>query len=116
MFGKKKDNQPKVKVLTPREILTDKIEAEIESLTAGQALIYQLPKVYNAASCFQMVELNPTFPEKGKKYLMYTDGIVDDRPAGKKKLLMDSNKALVAAEWISQCDNNYDWGPVKRIQ
>lgn len=116
MFGKKKDNQTKVKEPSPREILQAKITAEIESLTAGQTLIYQIPEIYHASARFHMVELNPTFPQKGKKYLMYTDGIADGKPAGNKTLLDNTNKASYAAEWIAACDSNYDWGPVKRVQ
>lgn len=113
MFGKNKDNQPKVKELSPREILKAKITAEIESLTPGQKLYYQLPEFYTFARFF-MVALNPMFPKNGKKYLMCQDSIADGKPAGKIAVVNDTNKASQAAEWISERDSD-EHGHIKRF-
>ncbi|MBP1707826.1 MAG: hypothetical protein H6Q39_1550, partial [Chloroflexi bacterium] len=49
MFGRKKDNQTKVKEPSARDILKGKITNEIEALTPGQAVIYQLSEFYTFA-------------------------------------------------------------------
>jgi hypothetical protein len=101
MFWRKKE--PKVQDLSPQEILTNRIEEEIEKLALGQTLIYKLPEFYWAAfGVFVMAELNPSYPQKGKKYIMSKDGMVDGKPAGRKFRLWDSNKARIAAEFIAE--------------
>jgi hypothetical protein len=112
MFGKKKDNQPKEPPLG--EILKNKIAEEIEALTPGQTLIYQLPEFYTFARFF-MVSVNPEFPQKGKKYLSWADKIVDGKPAGMKMILCGSNKALDAAKPIAERDSE-QYGHIKRYQ
>lgn len=80
---------PKVKKLSPKETMV----SQIEQLVPGQVLTYQIAKTYweNFAGFF-FVELNPNFPEKGKKYLVSVDKIADGKPAGKKTHLWDTNK------------------------
>lgn len=114
MFRKKKDNHAKVKEPTPREILKNKITEEVETLTEGQAIIYQLPEFYTY-SRFLIVELNPTYPQKGKKYLMFTDQMADGKPAGKRSYADSKNKASECADWVSEKDSDL-YGHVKRFQ
>ncbi len=113
MFGKKKE--PRVKEPSPREILINRIEEEIEKLASGQTLIYKLPEFYwSGFAAFLMVDLNPSYPEKGKKYLMSTDKIADGKPAGQKIRAWDSNKARDGADWIATRDGFK--GSIERFQ
>jgi hypothetical protein len=115
MFGKKKDKQAQVKLPTPREILMDKITKEVEVLTQGQAVIYQLPEFYVFAR-FLGVEANPTFPQKGKKYCMFTYGqMAGGKPAGQKSIINKTNNARDYADWVADRDND-QYGHVKRFQ
>ena len=47
-----------------------------------------------------VVELNPNYPKKGKKYNIYTADVVDMQPVGKGQKLFDSNKPRDIARWI----------------
>jgi hypothetical protein len=47
-----------------------------------------------------IVELNPDYPTKGKKYIVYTANVVGMEPVGKRHKLYDSNKPKEIAEWI----------------
>jgi hypothetical protein len=114
MFWKKKDNNSKVKELTPREIFVKKITEEVEALTEGQAVIYQLPEFYSFAR-FLGVELNPTFPQKGKKYLLFIDQMAEDKPTGKRSYNGSTNNASEYAEGIVERDSDV-YGHVKRFQ
>ena len=49
-----------------------------------------------------VIELNPEYPGKGKKYTLSTDKIVEDKPAGKRSRLWDYNKATDIAKWIME--------------
>jgi hypothetical protein len=125
MFWKKKEKQPnqpkeeqpkqpKVKEPSPREILVKKITEEVENLTEGQAVIYQLPEFYTFAR-FLGVELNPTFPQQGKKYLEFQDNIADGKPMGKRSYMNVTNKASDYAEWVAGKDSE-QYGHVKHFQ
>ncbi len=114
MFWKKKDDGNKVKEPTEQEILASQrqilkkqIMEEVETLTKGQTIMYQLPKYYSFAR-FLGVELNPTFPQKGKKYLMFTDEMKDGKPAGKRSYIDNTNKASDYAEWVAGKDTEKD--------
>jgi hypothetical protein len=114
MFWKKKDNQPKVKEPTPYEILVKKIAEEVETLTKGQAIIYQIPEFYSFAR-FLGVELNPTYPQKGKKYLMFTDQMADGKPTGKRSYADSTNKATEFGQYVAERDGD-KYGHVIRYQ
>ncbi len=114
MFGKKKKEEPKEKKLSPQKILEAKIISEIESMTPGFPVIYQLSENYRYAR-FLIIELNPTYPEKGRKYLLSSDEMVDDKPAGKRTLITTSNKASDGANWIASRDTD-QFGHAKRYQ
>jgi len=101
MFGKKKE--PKVKGPSPREILMNRIVGEVEQLAPGQSLIYKLPELYwSGFAAFLIVELNPSYPEKGRKYIMSRDTIADGKPAGQKNRVMESNMPRDFADWVAE--------------
>lgn len=103
LFGKKKENTgtevKKEKQLSDRELMEkrykeekSRVIAEVEQLTPGQTLIYQLPEFYwSGFAAFVMAELNPEYPKKGKKYLFTVDRIEDGKPAGKKGRYFEGN-------------------------
>jgi len=89
MFWKKGE-----KKLTPKDIMASKIE----ELGPGQSLSYRLAEVYGGG--LAIVELNPDYPGKGKKYFLSLDKLVDDKPAGKRSRLWESNKPKDFGGWI----------------
>jgi len=104
MFGRNK--KPKVKDPSPREILMNRIVGEVEQLAPGQSLIYKLPEFYwSRFAAFLIVELNPSHPERGKKYIMSTDKIADGKPAGEKNRVRDTNKPRDYADWVADKQN-----------
>jgi len=84
----------KVKKLSPREIIT----SLIEQLQPGQSISYRLAKVYGGD--LAVVELNPRYPEKGKKYSMSSEPLVDGKPSGKRTRLWYADKPSHIASWI----------------
>jgi hypothetical protein len=113
MFGKKKE--PEVKAPTAREILATRIIGELEQMTQVQSLIYKLPQEFwNAFGAFLIVELNPTYPQKGKKFCTYVDNIEDGKPAGKRRDLGQNNKPKDVADWIAQSEGAF--GSLERYQ
>ena len=102
MFWKKKpateakatEAKPKVKKLSPKEIMSN----QFEQLGPGQCLSYRLPETYGGG--LAVVELNPQYPTKGRMYIVSTEKIVGDKPAGQRSRLWDSNKAKDVAGWI----------------
>jgi len=106
MFWKKKpaDAKPteaKAEVPKPRAkklSLKDIVRDQIERLGAGQTLTYQLPETFGGG--LAVVELNPQYPEKGRKYILSTEELVDGKPAGQRRCLFDSNKPKELAGWI----------------
>jgi hypothetical protein len=102
MFWKKKQTgtgateakPQKVKKLSPKVIITSKIE----QLGPGDSASYQLAEVYGGG--LAVVELNPQYPEKGRKYSLSLEKIVDGKPAGKRSHLSSSNNPKDLAGWI----------------
>ncbi len=95
MFWKKKEAgaPKKEKKLSPREIIIRRVEA----LEPGQSISYKVLEIYGGG--LGIIELNPDFPEKGKKYYIYREGVVDD-PKGEKRLLVDTSKPKDIAGWV----------------
>ncbi len=113
MSGIKKEE--KVKEQTKRQLMVGRIASEVEQLTPGQSLIYKLPEFYwDGFAAFLIAEPNPTYPQKGKKYCMYTDKIVDGKPAGKKASMGQSDKPKGIAEWMADRDGFK--GSIERYQ
>jgi hypothetical protein len=101
MFGKK--SETKEKGPSQKDILTSRIVGEVEQLTPGQTLTYKLPEFYwPGLGGFLMVELNPSYPDKGRKYILSSDKIDDGQPAGKKSPARESNNPKDFAEWVFQ--------------
>ncbi|GAI59065.1 unnamed protein product [marine sediment metagenome] len=95
MFWKKKPaaGEPKAKEPSPKEVIT-----QIEQLTLGQALSYRLLETYGGG--LAVIELNPQYPKKGRKYILSLEELVDGKPAGKRHRLWDSDKPKDLAGWI----------------
>lgn len=68
------------------------VRNQLEQLTDGRSLTYILPEYMWSGGAFTIVELNPKYPETGKKYLVFSDQIKDGQPAGKKELTSSYNK------------------------
>jgi len=56
-----------------------------------------------------IVELNPTYPGKGKKYNIYTVDVIEMEPKPKGKKLWDTNNAKEIVRWVreSHCKRLY---------
>jgi len=100
MFGKKKEL--KVKEPSVKEIALN-ISSQLEQLSPGQTIIFRLPEIYRSSfGAFGVVELNPSYPENGRKYIVSTDKATDDgKPAGQKRHLFDTDEAMHVARWIA---------------
>jgi len=86
-----------------KEMKKNRIISEVEQLAAGQSLIYKLPEFYwSGFGAFLIAELNPTHPEKGKKYILSSDKIADGKPAGAKNRARDTDKPKDYADWVLQ--------------
>ena len=103
-MGEKKEE--KVKQKSKLEIEKEEINrvvGEMEQLTPGQTLIYKLPEFYwSGLGAFLIAELNPLYPQKGRKYIMSRDDIADGKPAGKKARVFESNKPSDFGEWVAR--------------
>ena len=86
--------KPKEKKLSPSDILVK----QIEQLGPEQSISYRLPETFGGG--LVVVELNPQYPKKGRKYILNTEKIVDGKPAGRRSHLWDSNKTGDIARWI----------------
>lgn len=82
----------KPKKLTPNEVLAK----QIEQLIPGQILRYKIVRETWGAD-FIAVELNPQYPQKGKKYILSTGNIVQGMPGGKKSIMYESDNSLEIA-------------------
>jgi len=84
----------KEKKLSPKDIIASKVE----QLGPEESVSYRLPEVYGGG--LAVVELNVQYPEKGKRYFLSLEKIVDGKPAGTRSRLWDSNKPKELAGWI----------------
>ena len=102
MFWKKKQTgakaieakPQKVKKLSPKAIIASKVE----QLGPGESVTYRFAEVYGGG--LAVVELNPQYPEKGKKYFLSLEKIVNGKPEGKRDHLGNFNKPKELAGWI----------------
>jgi len=102
MFWKKKQTgakaieakPQKVKKLSPKAIIVSKVE----QLDPGESVSYRLAEVYGGG--LAVVELNPQYPENGKKYFLSLEQIVDGKPEGKRGRFWNSNRPKDLAGWI----------------
>ena len=86
--------QAKIKKLSPKDIL----EAKILALQTDEAVMYQLSATFGGG--LAVVTINPKYPEKGKKFALLTETLVNDKPSGKRQFLWDYNKPGDIARWI----------------
>lgn len=87
----------KAKKLSPKEIMAN----QIEQLRPEHSLVYRLSKIYwSGLGGFAIVELNPEYPRKGKKYVLSIDKIVEGKPAGNRSHFSDDNNPKGIARWI----------------
>jgi len=94
MFWKKKGE----KKLSPKEIIAN----QIDQLAETKSLSYKLPEVYwTGLGGFVYIETNPKFGEKKeRKYLSFTDTVVDGKPAGKRRQLWAFDSSREMAAWL----------------
>jgi len=86
--------KPKAKKLSRTQIITN----EIEELTLGQEIGYFIPSSYGDRVYF--VKYNPNYPDKGKKYAMSTDNVVNNKLTGNRMPGWNTNSAKDVAKWI----------------
>jgi len=86
----------KAKKLAPYMSLAN----QIEQITPGQTLRYKIPEPEKWGCGFLTVELNPQYPQKGRKYILSTENIVHGMPGGKKSIMYDSDKSIEIANSI----------------
>ena len=92
--GKAEPPKAKAKPLSPKDALA----GQIEQLVPGQSLSYITSKTYGGY--IATIELNPQYPTKGRKFMMSTQSVADDKTSGQKNRLWDSDKAKDIAVYI----------------
>jgi len=109
MFWKRKEGKegteaakPKAKKLSPNEIFANQIE---QQLTPGQTLRFKIPETselgYKKVEAgFVNLELNPQYPQKGKKYVFSAENIVNGMPGGKRTIMYETDKSIDLATSI----------------
>jgi hypothetical protein len=85
----------KAKKLAPYMSLAN----QIEQLIPGQTLRYKIARE-TWGSDFITVELNPQYPQKGRKYILSTENLVHGMPDGKKTIIYDSDNSIEIATSI----------------
>jgi len=99
LVEKKKDHL-KITLLNEKEIL-DKIEALAQP--GSTVFFYQAQGSQHGGPLgmgANIIELNPTYPEKGKKYNVYSADVVNGQPVRVGSKMFDSNKSRELAKWV----------------
>lgn len=91
-----KAKPPKAKKMSPKDTMAE----AIEKLTVEEALRYRLPETFGGN--LVVIELNPQYPQKGHKYILSSEKLIDDKPSGKKSRLFDADKPKALASWITE--------------
>lgn len=75
---------------------------QVESIPQGQTIVYQTSKMFwDTLGAFLLIEMNPNYPGKNqKKYNVYADMIADDKPAGKKRMIVNLDKPQHVADFL----------------
>jgi hypothetical protein len=106
MFGKKANNavggaeagkkaeMKKEQKLSPHDALLK----EIEQITNGQRIDFQLPALYGGDVI--IIALNPDYPKKGRKYAVINTDLVDGKPGDKKRTLWETDKPKTIVNWL----------------
>ena len=87
-------SKKKVKPLSPREIMRQ----QIEQLAPGEVLKYRFPETFGGN--LAVIELNPQYPQKGHKYILSSDKLIDDKPTDRKSRLFDYDNPKGLASWV----------------
>ncbi len=85
---------PKEKRLSPKDELTSRIE----QLRADEEIIYSLSETFGGG--LTIVKLNPEYPNKGKKFALYSETLVNGQPSGERSFMWDRNKPKDLTNWI----------------
>jgi|WetSurMetagenome_2_1015567.scaffolds.fasta_scaffold189888_2 hypothetical protein len=90
--------------LSAKEIKEENIKrivSEVEQITPGQLLVYKVPEYLGImGAVFLIIELNYSYPGKGKKYVVSTDKMADGKPSGQRVRSFESNKPVEYANWV----------------
>jgi len=86
----------KAKKLAPYMSLAN----QIEQLVPGQTLRFKIPEPETQGFGFITVELNPQYPQKGRRYILSAENIVHGMPGGKKTIMYDSDQSMEIANSI----------------
>ena len=89
----------KAKKLAPYMALAGRIE----QITPGQSLRHKIVRETWGGD-FVTVELNPQYPQKGRKYILSIENMVNGMPGGKKTIMYDSDKSIEIANSIHDRD------------
>jgi len=76
------------------------LAGRIEQITPGQTLRYKIPEPETWGCGFLTIELNPQYPQKGRKYILSAENIVHGMPGGKKTTIYDSDNPIEVANSI----------------
>jgi len=105
--SKKVELEEKKEVISDVPILTEgEIQQKIEGLSEpGSTVFFYMAKGPKRGGPLAMgaavIELNPSYPgKKQKKYIVYTNDVIDMQPIGKGDKLFDSDKPKDIARWI----------------
>ena len=98
MFGHDKDKNPdKEKKLSPKDMMAQ----QMEQLETGKELMFRLGQIY--VKPFITVLHSPEYPGKGKKFIVFQDGVgPDGKPAGKRGKFWETDKPKEIASWIME--------------
>ena len=84
----------KAKKLAPYMALASRIE----QLTSGQILRFKIPETWGGD--FISVELNPRYPQDGRKYILSMENSVHGMPGQKRTIMYVSDKSMEIAASI----------------
>ena len=90
----------KQKQLSPKAQLAQKIE----QLKDGEEMAFRLSETFGG--WLSTVVCNPEHSKNSKRFLIYTETFVDDKPSGKRHLLWSSNQPKDIAEWMLNRDGH----------
>ncbi len=80
----------------------DILQAEVDGLQPGKAVTRQMHPTYGGGTV--IIELNPEYPNKGKKYILSTEGSEVGGAAGKagaKVRFWESDKGKDMVSWLT---------------
>ena len=91
--------------LEPREVIVERIQ----QIEPEEVLRYRLPDVYTGiyGGEFGVIQLNPEYPRRGKKYSFSMERLVGDKPSGKFTHIWDTNSPERLADWILERNGKF---------